>query len=972
MPSFRTKARAVELLGKGQIADLPTAISELWKNGYDAYGDKLSCDLYLKGFKGLESPIFTLSDDGTGMSRKDLEERWIVLGTDSKIHGGVFLSEEERFGKTPRIQIGEKGIGRLSVAYLGSRMLMLTKKRNEKCQAIFMDWRVLENNNLFLDDIDVPMKDIKNAIELKKVLLSLLDEFEINLHSGDWKEHANLSIAITSDLKKTVLPEFLIEETINSLIESESHGTMFVIFDPHEQLITLSAGDSSVTGITKDDSTNYLRASLCGVFNAFKKEEQDFSSCFWIHSDSGKYDIVSKENFFEKSDITNSDHWFIGKVDENGLFEGKLKIFNEILDHRFRPVRPPGITPYGPLEFEFGFIEGEAKSSILPREQWDAIYKKLSIFGGMYVYRDNFRILPYGRPDVDWLEFERRRTLGAAYYMFSHRRMLGYIAISREKNTNLKDRASREGFIDNKAYRELRNDLISFFIDLSVRYMRATPEGEALTLRWQQLESIQAKNLKLLETEKKKDRMTLILFKQKLSENTEKLSVLENEIEILGEQLEEKNKEVEIVYNEIASIIDDIENKKNKLITLRLEKPKRANISKSLEGKYLEFVEKYETASELAGKCDKLISVFRSRFEKEDLEKELISLVENSKKRINATISDYVRRFRKACSELENMMNIDSDMFKNNYDEYISAITPSDTDEKENVSKKISSVSHIYDEIVLLIRDKYDSFLGHVEQLGLDVDDDLLVGWYKNEYEKIEKKIEGMHELAQLGLAIEIIDHQFNVLYSELSASIKYFKKFSNQGKEQEYYYKQLKTAFDHLETNHQMLTPLYRTTRRIRTEIKGSDILFYLREFFKNKFEKDSVNLTSDQAFDDYVVFTYDSVIKPVFINILNNALFWLIPSNDRRIHITYENEKILIMNSGERIPPADIEDIFTLFFTRKPGGRGIGLYLARTNLASIGYYIYATNDKKLNRFNGACFVIEKSETKDKGNEHI
>lgn len=42
MAQFRTKARAVELLGKGQIADLPTAISELWKNGYDAYADKLT------------------------------------------------------------------------------------------------------------------------------------------------------------------------------------------------------------------------------------------------------------------------------------------------------------------------------------------------------------------------------------------------------------------------------------------------------------------------------------------------------------------------------------------------------------------------------------------------------------------------------------------------------------------------------------------------------------------------------------------------------------------------------------------------------------------------------------------------------------------------------------------------------------------------------------------------------------------
>lgn len=51
MAQFRTKARAVELLGKGQIADLPTAISELWKNGYDAYADTLKCELYLPGYK---------------------------------------------------------------------------------------------------------------------------------------------------------------------------------------------------------------------------------------------------------------------------------------------------------------------------------------------------------------------------------------------------------------------------------------------------------------------------------------------------------------------------------------------------------------------------------------------------------------------------------------------------------------------------------------------------------------------------------------------------------------------------------------------------------------------------------------------------------------------------------------------------------------------------------------------------------
>ncbi len=35
--SFKARARTIDHLGKGQIADCPTAISELWKNSYDAY-----------------------------------------------------------------------------------------------------------------------------------------------------------------------------------------------------------------------------------------------------------------------------------------------------------------------------------------------------------------------------------------------------------------------------------------------------------------------------------------------------------------------------------------------------------------------------------------------------------------------------------------------------------------------------------------------------------------------------------------------------------------------------------------------------------------------------------------------------------------------------------------------------------------------------------------------------------------------
>jgi len=284
-------------------------------------------------------------------------------------------------------------------------------------------------------------------------------------------------------------------------------------------------------------------------------------------------------------------------------------------------------------------------------------------------------------------------------------------------------------------------------------------------------------------------------------------------------------------------------------------------------------------------------------------------------------------------------------------------------EEHLEIKKRIDELDRIFLELKDAIDEKYDSLITHVENLSFDIDDDFLVGWYKDQYEKINEKVEALHELAQLGMAIEIIDHQFNVLYAKMSDAILFFQKFAKRYPDVEYNYNQLRQAFEHMETNHQLLTPLYRTMRRTRTEIRGSEIKEYLQEFFDRKLKRYHIQLSTSQSFDKYTFFTYESIIKPVFINIVNNAIYWLIPSENRRIHITAEDGRILIMNSGVKIEPADLEDIFTLFYSRKPDGRGIGLYLAKTNLHTIGFEIYATNDKTLNRLKGACFVIEPIE---------
>ena len=44
--SFKARARTLDMLGRQQIAGIPTAISELFKNAHDAYAERVEVDYY--------------------------------------------------------------------------------------------------------------------------------------------------------------------------------------------------------------------------------------------------------------------------------------------------------------------------------------------------------------------------------------------------------------------------------------------------------------------------------------------------------------------------------------------------------------------------------------------------------------------------------------------------------------------------------------------------------------------------------------------------------------------------------------------------------------------------------------------------------------------------------------------------------------------------------------------------------------
>ena len=959
MAQFRTKARAVDLLGKGQIADLPTAVSELWKNGYDAYARNLRCNLYLPGYKDIESPVFTLSEDGFGMSESDILNKWIVLGTDSKAKGVTLYSEEDRFGLEQRIPMGEKGIGRLSVAYLGSPMLMLTKKKGQSCQALLIDWRILENYNLFVDDVSIPVSAIPDAGLLDSIFRDMKATLLTNLDGTDaWKDQVELRDAIEKSIDSLAIPEAIVTEVVSCFWAADFHGTTFVIFQPNEQLLDLEVFNPNDQ---EGDSVSEIQRSLSGIYNLFI-DSPDFNTEFNVVNAAGPYNLIN--DFFDRNDFDKADHYIKGHVDESGLFSGTVRVFNQTVPYTYRPVRLPGKTPYGAFDLELGEMEGQAKYSLLCPEEYSAITNKTDKFGGLYIYRDKFRVLPYGRTDYDFLKFEERRSKGAGYYFFSHRNMFGYIAISRSGNKDLVDKAGREGLIENKAYREFKKDLIALFVDLGKSFFYTSnskeKEDDPKTLRAEQLKEIEAKNKRLLEVENKRAKQTKARFNVELKENRRRIGELQSEIIKLQEQLQEKARSLNVTYEEYQSIAQKLNDRKALLREIKLVKPKRVKLSSVQEKKFAEYLAVYDSISQTVLQCEEDVSHIREIFDVQNLKKDFDTNYALALREISQTTVFFRKRFETVTSEFLSVFREDQREFMESFKQSIQELPELNT--KDDYQSAISFVLKSKEEIKTQIYDKYVSFVEHMENLDFEVDDDFLIDWYKKQQEALEQRLEATDQLAQLGISAEIIDHELNVLYARMANSIRVLGEYAKTHTAVAETYSQIKVAFEHMEANYKMLQPLYHTIRRQRTEFGGEYIWENVCSFYRSRLDDLNVEVSASESFREYKFFTIESVIFSVFINVVNNALYWLVPVRDRKIYFDYDSnsKELLLMNSGERIDDRLLEDIFTLFFTRKSNGRGIGLYLARRSLRSIGMDIYATNDSRYNRLGGACFVIK------------
>jgi signal transduction histidine kinase len=251
---------------------------------------------------------------------------------------------------------------------------------------------------------------------------------------------------------------------------------------------------------------------------------------------------------------------------------------------------------------------------------------------------------------------------------------------------------------------------------------------------------------------------------------------------------------------------------------------------------------------------------------------------------------------------------------------------------------------------------KYESRLRAYEQLGEKIDLDAALVWNSEQRAELEKKVDQLNALAQLGITVEIVGHELEALDAEVNRNL---KRLPLQTRQLEAY-QLAASAHEALVARLRFLSPLQFSGPRLRTTITGAAIAKYVGEFFERQFVASRIKFVATNAFKAISFKEYPSRVYPVFINLVNNSLYWLTFGQDREIRLDVVDDAVVVSDSGPGVDPDDMLHLFELFFTRRTNGRGVGLYLCKVNLGAGGHTIeYATTKKFQLLQPGANFVI-------------
>jgi len=975
------------MLGRQQIAGIPTAISELFKNAHDAYAGRVEVDYYRS------DGLFVLRDDGLGMTREDFENRWLTLGTESKVKWKALAAPPADPRKPRRPILGEKGIGRLAIAAIGPQVLALTRARRGETLhdlvAAFIHWGLFECPGVDLDEIEIPLRTYPaGQLPTARDVTEMVGEFRNNIVKlrrtigKDWFSRLDGDLSAFNP-DPAEIDGYLADPSLRG----DGSGTHFII-KPASELLAMDIDEEEA------DRASPLTKALLGFTNTMTPghAEPAITAAFRDHkSDEVAEDLIADRLFFTPEEFLNADHHVIGEFDEYGQFHGTVSIYGqEYRDHviPWRGARGEK-TVCGPFRISVADVQGRARETTLPLEDHARLTGKMYQIGGLYIYKDGVRILPYGDTDFDWLEIEKRRSKHATFYHFSYRRMFGVVEITAERNCALSEKAGREGFRENKAYRQLRSVLVTFFVQIAADFFREqgtfADYFHERRSELDRLERARRRREKRVAARRSEFGDALQGFFARYDAEEPQAEVLEL-VETVEARLETASRlnVPEQVAQALLEVESDARGELNALRErYRVARPRGVGLGPPLQRDWGSYQEAYaQLADTVFAEAASLIEdtvgaqAERARLQLDRrirIDRALRELAEEARKTAKAEAADTRSSLERVGGEVRKAVTESIGQVEKVLREVLSEFERLDVSTLDD-AQAVAERNRLEVRIVQ-VREAEQRFLQYVRaqieaiNLGEGVGQLDEIEALEQRTLALEERAEADLQLSQLGMAVEIINHEFNSTVRSIRSSLRKLKAWADVNEALREVYGNIRANFDHLDGYLTLFTPLHRRLYRKEVEIRGENVRKFLEDLFGERIRRHQVRLRATKAFKKMVVVGYPSSFFPAFVNLVDNAIFWLKDRPDpRTIELDADADAFVVSDTGPGIPDRDREAVFELGFTRKPGGRGLGLYISREALRSIGYdLILATRAPG----KGAVFRIEpKLEDEDDGEE--
>lgn len=349
-----------------------------------------------------------IKDTGEGMSLSDLNDVYLTIGTRSRLMQRKQMKDTSE--ETHRPILGEKGVGRLSVMRLGRQLKVTTSKKGEKrWNVLEIDWGQLSHN-----------------------ADTYLEEFKVSPQPGALKENSQTSgttlyiIGLTSAWSEEKLKE----------IAKQEFSKLTDPFVPKARYPIALRFNGDLVSIDHLDKI---------VFE-------------WAHA------TVDAE--FWLDELNNA--YLEGTVDY--CLRKRKKTFSLNGAHLISTAKasPATFKSLGPFKMKLYWYNRPLLNEIEgigDRKRVKDLVKQWA--GGLMVYRDGFRVSPYGGPDDDWLDIDRI-ALASGGYKVNRRQIIGKVDISAKQNPRLIDQTNREG-LSNSDEKQAFIKLLQHIITVELR-----------------------------------------------------------------------------------------------------------------------------------------------------------------------------------------------------------------------------------------------------------------------------------------------------------------------------------------------------------------------------------------------------------------------------------------------------------------------------------------------------------------------